>query len=234
MSLPLLCLFVLAAGMVCLARETTRKAYGPPGFEEAIQAFERQDQRHFPPSGAVLVIGSSHIRLWQTIHEDLAPLTVIQRGFGGSTFNDALHYAERIVIPYRPRAIVIYSGNNDQLQADPLTIRDTCRAFVEKVRAQLPGVRFYVLSIPPATGSRWTGRESPEWRAREETNRLIRDYCADAGLTWINITDAMFDDAGEPRGELFGPDDIHLNRKGYQCWRDTIAPVLMETEWTDG
>ena len=223
-------LLFLMAVVVCRAEEAARRQYGPPGFEEAIQEFERQDRLRFPPPGGIVIIGSSHIRLWTTLHEDLAPLTLIQRGFGGSTFNDALHYAERIVIPYQPRAVVIYSGNNDQRQVDPETVRDACKAFVETVRAQLPKTRIYVMSIPPATGRQWSGRDAPGWIARETTNRLIRAYCEAAGLTWINITDPMFGPDGEPRPELFGSDDIHLSSTGYRLWRDILLPVLLANE----
>jgi len=205
------------------------KQYGPPGFEEAIQQFERADRARFPPLGEILVTGSSHIRKWETIHEDLAPLTVIHRGYGGSTFNDALQYAERIMIPYRPRAIVIYSGNNDLRQVDPETVRDTCKAFVDKVRAQLPKVRIYVVSIPPAILG-WEGKEAGMWPERVKTNRLIREYCEEAGLTWIDVASGMLDEKGEPRKAIFDTDDLHMKREGYYIWRDIILPILMEKE----
>lgn len=216
----------------CFAADTpdgARKKYGPPGFEEAIQQFERADRTRFPPLGAILVTGSSHIRKWETIHEDLSPLTVIHRGYGGSTFNDALQYAERIMIPYRPRAIVIYSGNNDLRQVDPETVRDTCRAFVEKVRAQLPKVRIYVVSIPPAVLG-WEGKDAGMWPERVKTNRLIREYCEENGLTWIDVASGMFNEKGAPRKEIFDTDDLHMKREGYYIWRDIILPVLMEKE----
>jgi lysophospholipase L1-like esterase len=226
---------LLLAGCIlcqCSAQEELKNAvkkYGPPGFEEAIREFERNDRAHFPPPGEILVTGSSHIRMWKTIHEDLAPLTIIHRGYGGSTFNDAIAYAERIMIPYRPRAILIYSGNNDLRQVDPETVRDTCRAFVEKVRAQLPDVRFYIVSIPPAILG-WEGKDAGMWPERVKTNRLIREYCDKAGLTWINVAEGMFDEQGEPRKEIFDRDDLHMKREGYFIWRDIILPVLYKNE----
>lgn len=226
------CIFAGALMVSCPAQSPTNtvaRKYGQPGFEEAIQQFERADRTRFPPLGEILVTGSSHIRKWETIHEDLAPLTVIHRGYGGSTFNDALAYAERIMIPYRPRAIVIYSGNNDLRQVDPETVRDTCKAFIDKVRAQLPDVRFYVVSIPPAVLG-WEGKEAGMWPVRVEANRLIRAYCEENGLTWIDVASGMFDEKGAPRKEIFDTDDLHMKREGYYIWRDIILPVLMEKE----
>lgn len=207
-----------------------KDSYGAPGFETSIEQFERKDHQCFPPLGGVLVTGSSHIRKWKTIHEDLAPLTIIHRGYGGSTFNDALHYAERIMIPYKPRAIVIYTGNNDlNCGVSPETVRDTCQAFVEKVRSQLPNVRFYVVSIPPAV-LRWKGRDDGMWPDREKANHLIKEYCDANGIPWIDTASGMFGPDGNPRKEIFGPDDLHMNREGYYIWRDAILPVLLKHE----
>jgi len=212
----------------CLALESKPakgKKYAPPGFEESIQEFERKDKGNFPPLGEIVVIGSSQIRRWDTIAEDFAPLTVIHRGYGGSTYNDALHYAERIVIPYKPRAILIYAGGNDLAQVDPETVRDTFRAFVEKVRAQIPEVRIYVLSIIP------TILQVDEWPLQKETNRLIREYCAgDNRLVFIDLASGVLDADGKPRKDIFDTDDLHINRNGYIIWRDIIMPVLLKNE----
>jgi len=216
---------------LCLAQESKGKGYPAPGYEGAILEFERVDRTQPPPTGAIVVTGSSHIRKWKTIEEDFAPLTVIHRGYGGSTYRDALRYAERIVIPYKPRAVVVYSGNNDLHHGvAPETIRDTCRAFVEKVRSQLPEVRIYVVSIPPAILG-WEGRDAGMWPIRMKTNRLLREYCAEAGLTWIDVATPMFGADGRPRKELFGTDNLHLTREGYLVWRDAVMPVLMKKEF---
>jgi len=37
---------------------------------------------------AIVLTGSSSFARWQTMEEDLAPLTVLPRGFGGSTMAD--------------------------------------------------------------------------------------------------------------------------------------------------
>ena len=103
------CTAVLAAFCVLLSMSARAGSYpNPERYEKAVKAFEKSDAAEFNPSGAVLCIGSSSMRMWHpTIKEDLAPLTVIPRGFGGSTMNDLLYFADRIVIPYKPRAILV-------------------------------------------------------------------------------------------------------------------------------
>ena len=51
--------------------------------------------------------------MWKTVAEDMAPMPVINRGFGGSTMPDLIHYADRVIYPYKPKGILVYEGDND-------------------------------------------------------------------------------------------------------------------------
>src|SRR5690348_21973 len=81
-------------------------------WEKEIRAFEKRDRQQPPPEGAVLFVGSSSIRLWN-LRESFPGVATINRGFGGSQLADSVQFAERIVIPYRPKLIVVYAGDND-------------------------------------------------------------------------------------------------------------------------
>jgi hypothetical protein len=82
-------------------------------WEKEIQAYEGADKKQPPPEGAVLFTGASGIRMWQSLAKDFPDQKVINRGFGGSEMADSAYFAERIVIPYKPRLIVIQAGGND-------------------------------------------------------------------------------------------------------------------------
>lgn len=204
------------------------KPYGQPEqFEEAIRAFEKTDEINFPPTGAIVCIGSSSIRGWHsTITDDLAPLSIIPRGFGGSNMNDALHYTDRIVFPYKPRAVIVYEGDNDIAQGmAPEKIKDTFRGFVRKVHEELPECRIYFLSIKPSI-SRW-----PLWPKMKEANSLIAAECAkDKRLTFVDVASGMLDDDGNPRKEIFKEDNLHMTSGGYVIWRNALKPILLEGE----
>jgi lysophospholipase L1-like esterase len=161
-----------------------------------------------------------------TIVEDLAPLTVIPRGFGGSSMNDALHFVDRIVIAYKPRAVVLYEGDNDIAGGvAPARIVESFRAFVEKVHKELPETRVYVLSIKPSI-SRWN-----LWPQMKEANRLLEQACSkDRRLVYVDVAGVMLDGNGEPKKELFQEDNLHMTRAGYELWRDTLKPVLIKAE----
>jgi len=199
----------------------------PSRFENEIKAFEKMDKKSPPPEGAIVFFGSSTIRGWHgKIAEDLAPLTVVPRGFGGSDMHAALHYADRVVIPYRPRAIVLYEGDNDTACGiAPEKVRDTFLAFVKKIHDALPDTRIYFLSIKPSV-ARWA-----MWDQMTEANRLIAKECErDKRLTYIDMASATLGEDGTPRQDIFVPDNLHYNRKGYEIWRDTLRPILMERE----
>jgi len=81
-------------------------------WEKNIQAFEQWDSKNSYPDDAVLFVGSSSIVMWKT--RDYFPgLKVINRGFGGSQIAEVSYFADRIVFPYKPKAIVFYAGDND-------------------------------------------------------------------------------------------------------------------------
>lgn len=204
------------------------KNYGSPErFEKDIQRFEIADRKPPASTGAIVCIGSSSMRGWHdTIADDLAPLTIIPRGFGGSNMNDALHYADRIVLPYKPRAVVVYEGDNDVAQGiSPKTIDATFGKFVEKVRKPFPECRIYFISIKPSI-ARWN-----LWPKMKEANDLIAARCAnDKRLTFVDIAAGMLNDKGIPRKELFKKDNLHMTREGYIIWRDTLRPILMAAE----
>lgn len=196
-------------------------------FENAIRAFERTDDKTAPPLNAVVVIGSSSIRGWRKmIHEDLAPITIIPRGFGGSTMNDAFHCVNRIVIPYQPRAIVVYEGDNDLARGySSKQIKATFVNFIDRVHRQLPESRIYFLSIKPSP-KRWK-----LWPQIQETNGLIAEICQKhPQLTYVDIATPMLDVGGVVRKDIFTNDNLHLNREGYVIWRNVLKPILIDRE----
>src|ERR1700756_1914561 len=83
-------------------------------WDPAIAKFEQQDKTSPPPKDGVVFIGASSIVRWN-LPEYFPELgaKAINRGFGGSQSVDAVRYVDRIVIPYRPRIVVYYAGDND-------------------------------------------------------------------------------------------------------------------------
>ncbi len=192
-------------------------------WEPAIRAFEAKDREHPPAKGGIVFVGSSSIRLWQ-IEKSFPGMSVLNRGFGGSQLSDSVRYAERIVIAYQPRIVVLYAGDNDLAAGkSPEQVLADYRQFVVKVHAALPKTRIVYIAIKPSTA---------RWKLIEKirtANRLIREFAAnDPRLVFIDVEKPMLGADGKPRPELFLRDGLHLNADGYCVWTDLVRPHLRE------
>jgi lysophospholipase L1-like esterase len=191
-----------------------------PRWQASVEAFAAADREHPPPSGGVVFIGSSSIRLWDRLESQFSDLPVIvKRGFGGSRMSDCTAQLQRLVVPYRPRLVVVYAGDNDLAEGRaPQQVATSFRAFVEGVRRELPDTRIAYVSIKPSP------RRAALLPLVRQTNALIADYTRSvAGLDYIDVFTPMLDAEGRPRAELFRADALHLNRDGYALWHSIIA-----------
>ena len=193
-------------------------------WEKEIRVFEAADQQHPPPQQAILFIGSSGIRLWKTLAQDFPEHTVINRGFGGSQIADCVHFADRIVIPYQPRWIVLRAGTNDiQAGKTPEQVFADFTAFVEKVRAKLPDTPITFMSLNPSP-ARWANAQQ-----EQRANQLIREYiAAHKQLDYLDTFTPMLGADGKPREELYVADRLHCTAAGYQLWTQLVRPHLPE------
>jgi hypothetical protein len=115
----------------------------PEAYREDMDRFAREDHTDPPPPDVIVFTGSSSITFWETLKKDMAPLPVLNRAFGGSRLRDVVYWAERAVIPYDPRAVVLFAGTNDLSGTKPKTSQEVFAgylAFVRVIHASLPGV----------------------------------------------------------------------------------------------
>ncbi len=192
----------------------------------AIRSIEARAEESGLEPGGIVFTGSSSIRRWKTLARDMAPLPVVNHGFGGSQISHVVHYAPRIVLPQRPRVVVLYAGANDlSAGQSPASVADDFRELVSTIHAELPETRILFLSMKPSILRR------ERWPQMERANRSIREMCeADPRLVYVDVATAMLDREGEPREELFVWDGLHLNEKGYALWTSILRPRL-ELEW---
>lgn len=198
------------------------KILRPEQWEATILGFEQADRAHPPPQGAVLLIGGSNARRWTDVGDYFPDRTVINRGFGGAGLADLLHFADRVVLPYYPAAIIVNAAANDLKVGTPIAARDACRAFVDKVHAKLPNTRIYQISIPPLVSA----LRVPERMERfVETNRLLRALADEVeGLEFIDLFPSFLTQDGVARRELYLEDGTHFSPEGYAI----LASLLRE------
>jgi lysophospholipase L1-like esterase len=195
-------------------------------YEKDIQAFEAVDKASPPPQNAILLIGSSSIRKWTNAPAQFPDHRLIMRGFGGSYLSDSVAFLNRIVIPYRPKLVLLYAGDNDIAGGKtPEQVFADFQEFVARTQAALPEARIAYLSIKPSPSrTRFMERF-------KTTNRLIQEFCQDnPKLIYVDVFTPMTTADGQPRPELFVSDRLHLNVEGYKLWAGIVKPVLEKVD----
>jgi lysophospholipase L1-like esterase len=217
---------ILALGLLAAGIREFRGTVLAQEWEPSIRAFERQDKVHPVAPGVIVFTGSSSIAYWSSLVDDMKPLTVINRGFGGSEYTDVNHYADRIVIAYRPAAVVVYAGDNDLAspgRKSAQSVAQDVQLFVQIVHAKLPQTWVFVLAIKPSI-LRWKA-----WPEMKEADRLIEGFLRTQDhTTYIDVASPMLDSSGRLSSDLFVSDGLHPSAKCYALWTSLIKPVLVQ------
>ena len=197
-------------------------AYSSAPFEPEIAAFEKRDLAAQPPKGAYLFVGSSSIRMWKDLETTFLPKQVINRGFGGSQIRDSTFFANRIIVPYQPKMVLLYAGDNDiaagRTAAETF---DDFKQFVQAVRAQLPNTKIAFISIKPSP-SRWKFVSIDR-----EANSLIKGFIRkQKRMDYIDVFTPMIGKDGLPIPEFYKEDKLHPTEACYTLWKGIIGKYL--------
>lgn len=201
-----------------------KKAQPAGKWEGEISAFDKLNQTEKYPANSILFVGSSSIRLWSTLKEDMAPYPIIQRGFGGSNSPGVLENIERIAYPHQFSAVVIFIANDITGSSNDLTPKESAGNFkkiVKKLRAKYKKQPIFIVEITPCS-SRWK-----KWPVIQQDNALIKSFCKSSKhLYFIETAASYLNEKGEPRDELFRADHLHQNSEGYKIWTKLIKDEL--------
>jgi lysophospholipase L1-like esterase len=190
-------------------------------FAKDIAAYEAKDKTSPPPENEIVFVGSSSIRMWKST-EAFPDLKVINRGFGGSQMSDAVKYADRIILPYKPRIVVVFAGGNDiNSGKTPEQVADDFKTLASKIHGALPRTKVYYISLFPNVK-----RKSQDARC-QKANELVEAFCrTDGRLGYIDTATRMRAADGGPRPELLRDDGLHMNDDGYKIWNEIVGAVL--------
>lgn len=196
-------------------------------WESEIAGIEKRNKEKPAPQQGIVFAGSSSIRLWK-LEESFPGLPVVNCGFGGSQIADSTHFAERIILPLRPRVIIFYAGDNDiQGGLSAERVAADFEAFVAKVHAKLPETKIMWLPVKPSI-ARWKLIE-----AQRDANARVAAFCAkDAARLKALATDTpLLGSDGKPKPEYFVKDGLHLSAEGYKVWNKIVLDAL--TAWNE-
>jgi lysophospholipase L1-like esterase len=191
-------------------------------WEPEIQKFEAADREQMPPKGGNVFVGSSSIRLWTNLVDAFPKKKIVRRGFGGSTMADALHFADRIVLPYEPKQVFVYEGDNDLAAGkEPATIAAEFRELVRKIHTQNPKTKVWFIAVKPSPSR-------AKFEAKQRAlNSEIEWWCkAHKNVGYIDVWAPMMGADGKPRADIFVKDNLHMNEAGYEIWKKVIGKKL--------
>ncbi|HVZ56502.1 MAG TPA: GDSL-type esterase/lipase family protein [Chitinophagaceae bacterium] len=212
--------------LLVLVLQPSRAQQADDPYADEIRAFRHQDSLEPPPSHAILFVGSSSFRFWKDVQQDFPGYTIINRGFGGSTLPDVIRHAGEIILPYHPREVVIYCGENDLAYADtvsPELVLARFRTLFGIIRHAYPRLPIVFVSIKPSPS-----RQQLMPRMLR-ANVLIRQFLARRRKTYfVDVYHRMLTQEGTPMPDIFGDDNLHMNRKGYAIWQEAIRPFLIK------
>lgn len=219
-------LTIVAAGLYpgMSAAQTTTNA-----FEKDILTFEASDRTNPPSPGAILFVGDSQFTRWKSVHQDLPEYRIINRGFGGSKMTDLLLYTHRIVLPYKPRMIVVNEGGNDiHSGRTPEQLLEDIKTFVHQVRTALPNVPIVFSGLTPSP-ARWS-----ETDTRLRFNQMLKGYIASGkNLIYLDLFDGYLGADGKPQEQFFVEDKLHHSAAGYAVRMRIMRPVLGSPDFAD-
>lgn len=212
-----ICLLLLVA-VACSGSNDSRP------FEDEIQAFEVEDDQNGYQSDFILFVGSSSIRLWESLNEDMKGLDLLNRGFGGAKLSDLNFYWDRILGEHQPKLVVLYCGENDLQEGSPVDETfNQFKVFQSRYQKDLEGVPLIYIAMKPSP-SRWE-----KWKQFRAADRKIMEAIAEqASQKFIDLSPTMLLEDDSPDPEIFLSDDLHMNREGYRRWTQVLRPLIEE------
>jgi lysophospholipase L1-like esterase len=191
-------------------------------WEKEISAFEQQDKANAPLGKPIVFTGSSSIRLWETLAQDFPGKPILNRGFGGSQTFEVLHFADRLILPYQPKQVVIYVGDNDLAGGKtPNQVFADFKALFKKIRQNSAKTYVTFISIKPSPSRKNI------LTAIEQTNQLIRLYLSTQKRThYVDVYNKMLLSPGKFNPQLYRADSLHMTDAGYRIWAEAVRPVL--------
>lgn len=216
----------LIACFLFISNTSQAQIYNAKKFENEIQAFDKRDTEEKVKSGSNLFVGSSSITFWKDIADYFPKSYVINRGFGGSKFEDLLYYADRVIMPYKPEKIFIYEGDNDINDGfETKVLIEQAKELRNKIAAAFPKVPVVFISAKPSI-ARWKLKDK-----YVEFNKALKKYAKREKHTdFVDVWTPMIDSKGMVFNDVFLDDDLHMKANGYKIWQKALEPHVLKNK----
>ena len=190
-------------------------------YEDEIKRLESERSK-ITDQPDTLFYGSSTIRLWAGLGDDLKDFKPANLGFGGSTLAACDWFFDRVMKGYQPKRLVVYAGDNDLGDGrHPEEVFIFFQQLVVRAQKQFGDMPCYFISLKPSI-SRWN--QADQFRF---TNMLIKNEIGnDPNWRYIDLFDQLLDSSGHPKKEYYSDDGLHLSPAGYAVWAAIVKQQL--------
>lgn len=211
--------------LVCFITISWESVNAQTKWERELNYFKELDAKNGITKGEILFIGSSTFTLWKDVNDYFPGYTIVNRAFGGSKMREVLQHFDMLVKTYEPKQVVVYEGDNDLSWAEYSVdeyMKDM-RCFVRLVQVNFPQTKISIVSIKPSPSK----SEKTLEKFRDANSRL-KEFCFQNNIDYINTHDAMLNEDGSIKKEIFKSDMLHMTADGYKIWKKVLYPYLIK------
>lgn len=193
-------------------------------WSDEIRQLKELDDAQRPAENAVMLLGSSSVRLWTDADRLLAPRPVIRRGYGGARYSDLVVFAEELITPHAFNDLVIFVGNDvsgDDQDKTPAEVEPLVRRIIAIAREHQPAATIHLVEVTPTPVRFFI------WPKIRQLNAMLREVAlTEPHVRFVATAEHYLDRDNQPREELFRDDRLHQNEAGYAIWASILNRAI--------
>jgi len=194
---------------------------GNPDWAHEIRRLKRRIDKIESQKDLIVFYGSSSIRLWVRMKIDLWPYNVLNLGLGGSTFEWCNFYFEELFNQISPKEIILYGGDNDLSNDSIDRAIINLNKLIDRIYKKYGKIKVSVISVKPSPARTYL---EPQILKFNTSLRNIAEEIDNGHF--INIHSLMLNEEKEANPNLFLSDQLHMNRNGYEIWKNALLNHL--------
>lgn len=189
-------------------------------FESTIESFRRFDARNTLAQDPILFVGSSSMVFWETANS-FPGYPIINRGFGGASLPEVIHYYDDVIKKHNPSMILVYCDIDVERGRSPEVAVNAFKELANRIEQDFPQTPVLFLSMKPTLIDDILGKDVRKNKLL--TNQLLMQYAkSKETLSYVDITSPMINANGSLKDDIFIGDGMHLNPLGYELWDPII------------
>lgn len=183
----------------------------------------------------LIFIGDSITQGWEGEGKELwanrfAKFDAINLGIGGDRTQHVLYRMDNGNLEgLSPKAAVVMIGTNNSNGEDNSAeqIAEGVRHIVQKLRTKLPSTKILLIPIFPRGEN-----VNPQRGKINQANQIIQKLADGQNVLWVDFGHKFINEHGRIPRDIM-PDYLHLSKKGYEIWADSIQEPLTKVLGTD-